>query len=97
MEPDKETAREQNEQQLITKLTKRGMNVKIDGNININTFITAGTLLVSVSLAYAALDKRITIIEQVQVDKLARVERELQDVRKELKEITALLTPYRRP
>jgi hypothetical protein len=38
--------------------------MKLDGTLNINTLIVAGSLLVSGALAYATLDKRISLQEQ---------------------------------
>lgn len=62
--------------------------MKIEGTININTIITAATLLLAAAGAYATLDKRITLLEELTKDRAFRVEEELKDMRKELKEIS---------
>lgn len=91
----KEHQREQNEKALITKLQSKGFGVKIDGSININTLITAGSLLVSGALAYAALDKRISVVEQIYSERSVRMEVELREVKQELKELGKLLAKQR--
>ncbi len=87
----KKQQRQENEQALIENLAKRNAAVKIDGNININTLITAATLLISGALAYATLDKRITILEQMYMDRTARTEEQMRDLRREVKELTVTL------
>lgn len=59
--------------------------------ISTTTIITAATLLVTCSLAYAAFDKRISLIEQLLPERLARIEREIVELRQDVKELTALL------
>lgn len=87
---DKEAQRVENEEALLANLEKRS-GMKIDGTININTFITAGTLLISVALAYAALDKRLTVVEETGKDRSARVEMQLNELKQGIKEINATL------
>lgn len=63
--------------------------MRFDVPASISTAIAAGTLLVSASLAYAALDKRVTVIEQTIPEHLLRVETELKEVKEELKRLSA--------
>lgn len=62
--------------------------MKIDGTVNINTLITAATIIISGSLAYASLDKRISILEQLAAERSVRVEKQLEDLRVQIKELT---------
>jgi hypothetical protein len=78
-------------------LRKKGPRMKIDGTLNLNTLIAAGSLLVSGALAYGALDKRISILEQVQMERTSRIEQELREVKNELKEVMKLLNGQRSP
>lgn len=70
--------------------------MKIDGTLNVNTVIAAGSLLVSGALAYATLDKRISLLEQQgssvvqQANERAIETRDaIREVRNELKELRA--------
>lgn len=86
-----EGQRVKNEEALLANLRNRGTNVKLEGSINVNTLITAGTLLVSGALAYATLDKRVAILEQLNMEKAARVEEQIRDMRKDIKELSAAI------
>jgi hypothetical protein len=97
MLPDLATQREQSEEALLKTLQKRGYGVKIDGTININTLVTAGTILVSGALAYAALDKRITILEQLASERTVRVEKQLEEIKMDIKNITAIIHQNQTP
>jgi hypothetical protein len=88
---DREIQRTQNEQALLDKLQSKELRMKFDGTINVNTVVAAASLLVSGALAYATLDKRIAIIEQVAQDRIIRLENEVLDLKKEIKELTRAL------
>lgn len=65
--------------------------MKFDGTLNINTVVAAGTLLVSGTLAYAAIDKRVTVLEQAAITRIIRVEDEVRDLKMEIKKLTEAL------
>jgi hypothetical protein len=65
--------------------------MRLEGSININTLITAGTILVSGALAYASLDKRITILEQLASERSVRVEKQIEELRAEVHELSKVL------
>jgi hypothetical protein len=52
------------EQALVQKLVSKEADVKMEGKISIDTLIIAGSMLVSGALAYATLDKRVSLLEQ---------------------------------
>lgn len=62
--------------------------MRFDGTIKIETLVVAGTLLVSGSLAYAALDKRISIVEQLTTERMQLMAEEVRELRKDIKELT---------
>lgn len=73
--------------------------VKVDGTLNINTLITAGSLLVSGALAYATLDKRISLLEQqtsaavnIAAERSVEIKDALRDVKTEVKELRTVVT-----
>lgn len=94
-EDSREYSRNENEQQLISKLKQRRVNVKLDGTINVNTLISVATILVSGALAYATLDKRIAILEQLQAERSVRVEKQLEELKGQIRELTQILTSKR--
>jgi hypothetical protein len=73
--------------------------MKVDGTLNINTLITAGSLLVSGALAYATLDKRISLLEQqtaaavqIAAERSTEIKDALRDVKSEVKELRTVVT-----
>lgn len=59
--------------------------------VSTTTIITSVTLIVTCSLAYAKLDSRLTVIEQIVPERLTRIVQDLQELRQDLKAIQALL------
>lgn len=60
----------------------------IDGTIKIDTLILAGTIIVSGTLAYASLDRRISIVEQLTQERSHRVEQQLRELQDDMRELT---------
>jgi hypothetical protein len=73
--------------------------MRLDGTLNVNTLVMAGSVLVSGALAYATLDKRISLLEQqtttavqTAAERASETKDTLRDIKAELKELRAAVT-----